>query len=53
MSKIKKMCKAAKNGYKSDNKEIIEQVKNPSYICKECLRTAEDKKLLCNPDKIK
>ncbi len=53
MAKIKKMCKAAKDGMKFNNPYLIEQVTNPAYICKNCLRTAADKDLLCKPEKIK
>ena len=52
MAKMKKMCKAAKDGLKSNEKEIFAQVKDAKYICKNCLRTANDKGLLCKPVKI-
>ena len=53
MSKLKKMCKAVKNGHKYSDEDVMQQIKNARYICKDCLRTAEDKKLLCKPEKIK
>ena len=53
MPKLKKMCKASKDGFKATDEALIEQVTNPKYICKSCLRTAADKKLLCKPEKIK
>jgi len=52
MAKIKKMCKAAKDGFKSNEDEILSEIRNAKFICKKCLRSASDKKLLCEPKKI-
>jgi len=53
MSKLKKkMCKLADDGLKKKEKEIMEQVLHPRYICKKCLRVAMDEELLCNPKKM-
>ncbi|MDC7226674.1 MAG: hypothetical protein PQJ61_07905 [Spirochaetales bacterium] len=52
MAKIKKMCKAAKDDFKENEAAIIEEVSSAKYICRKCLRTASNKKLLCDPKKI-
>ena len=53
MSKLKKkMCKTAKDGLKDNEELILSEVRDAKYICKNCLRTASDKKLLCDPKKI-
>lgn len=53
MAKLKKMCKAAKDGLKSNEEQILAEVSNAQYICKKCLRVASNEKLLCDPKKIK
>ena len=54
MSKLKKkMCKLADDGLKKKEKEILEQVLEPRYICKKCLRVATDENLLCHPKTLK
>ena len=53
MAKLKKMCKAAKDGLKANEDAILDEVRDAKYICKKCLRTASDKELLCDPKKIK
>ena len=52
MSKLKKMCKAAKDGLKANEDAVLYEVRNAKYICKKCLRTASDKSLLCDPKKL-
>jgi len=53
MSKLKKkMCKLADDGLKKKEKEILEQVIHPKYICKKCLRVSSDEDLLCSPKKL-
>lgn len=54
MSELKKkMCKTAKEGFKSNEDAIMKEVAAAKYICKKCLRTASGKELLCSPKKIK
>ncbi len=48
----KKMCKLAKEGLKENEEAILAEVRQPVYICKKCLRVAENKKLLCDPKKL-
>ena len=54
MAGLKKtMCKTAKDGLKANEEAVMNEVSGAKYICKNCLRTATDKKLLCEPKKIK
>ena len=48
----KKMCKAAKDGYKQHEDDILSQARDARFLCKRCLRVAEDKKLICDPVKL-
>jgi hypothetical protein len=53
MKKIKKLCGIKKDGFQAYEDAIINIVKNPRFICKKCLRVANDKKHLCKPSSIK
>lgn len=53
MKKIKKLCEIKKEDYKLYEDDIIKIVKNPLFICKKCLRVANDKKFLCKEKDIK
>ena len=41
MSQIKKMCKADDEKFKKIKRELFDEVKEPKYICKKCLRVAK------------
>jgi len=47
MKKIKKLCGIKKSEYEPYQEEIINIVKKPNFLCKKCLRVANDKKHLC------
>lgn len=53
MKKIKKLCEIKKEDYKFYEEEILKIVQNPLFICKKCLRVANDKKFLCKGKEIK
>ena len=53
MAKLKKkMCKLAKDGLKRNEDGIIEEVLEPAFICKKCIRVASNRTLLCDPKKL-
>jgi hypothetical protein len=52
MAKLKKMCKINEDKLKKLQKEILEEIKRPEYLCKKCLRVAKTQKLLCKPEKM-
>ncbi len=45
----KTMCKLAK---KSELKEIADNSNKPRYICTKCGRVANEKDMLCKPEKL-
>lgn len=47
MKKIKKLCGIKKDQFDSLKKEIINIVSEPTFICKKCLRVANEKRYLC------
>lgn len=47
MKKIKKLCAIKKSSFDEYKEQIIQIVKNPSFICRKCSRVASDKKYLC------
>lgn len=53
MAKIKKMCKADDEKFKKIKDDIFEEVREPKYVCKKCLRVAKSEDLICKPKKIK
>ena len=48
----KAICKWTKAQYVKQLDKLIEIVKEPTYICKDCGRVANDKKWLCKPEKM-
>ncbi|ERP31333.1 phytoene desaturase family protein [Chitinivibrio alkaliphilus] len=50
MSKIKKMCKV--KGFKEAKEELLQEVANPKYICKKCLRVSSNEKKVCKSKEI-
>ncbi|MBN2280420.1 MAG: hypothetical protein JXQ65_07565 [Candidatus Marinimicrobia bacterium] len=52
MSKIKKICKSSEKDFKKIKEELFQEVKEPRYICKKCLRVAKTEALLCKAEKI-
>lgn len=53
MKKIKKLCDVKKDDFKLYENEILSIVKNPLFICKKCLRVANESKHLCKAKEIK
>lgn len=53
MNKNVTLCKIKKSDYQQYEDKIIKIVKNPLFICKKCLRVANDKKYLCKGKDIK
>jgi len=52
LGKLKKMCKTDEKDYKKNKEEIVQEVKQPDYLCKKCQRVAKSKDLLCKAEKI-
>jgi len=50
--KPKRLCKWKKSDYKDRLDELIALVGEAKYVCKHCGRSANDKKVLCDPVKI-
>lgn len=51
--KEKKICKLVKDDVlEEDLKEFKQLVVNPTHLCIKCGRVANDKKLLCEPEKL-
>jgi len=50
---IKKMCKADEKKFKNIKDELFDEVREPKYICKKCLRVAKTEDLLCKAKEIK
>ena len=50
---IKRMCKVDRKLIDAFPDEFIDAVGKPKYICKKCLRVANDKTYLCDPVKLK
>ena len=48
----KAICKWTKAQYVKQLDKLIEIVKEPTHICKDCGRVANDKKWLCKPEKL-
>ncbi len=54
MTELKrKMCKYSKDDFKENKELFVENALNAKFICKQCLRTAEKKDLICDPKKLK
>ncbi|MDA3798315.1 MAG: hypothetical protein PF692_04450 [Kiritimatiellae bacterium] len=49
---VLKMCHLKKSTLKDHFDEVVDIVSQPKYICKKCLRIANDKSLLCKPKKL-
>lgn len=49
---MSKMCGLSKKLLGKKTKEYAEYLDNPKYFCANCGRVANDKKNLCNPEKI-
>ena len=47
------LCKWEKTDIKKDFKKISTMVDKPKYLCKNCARTANKKKWLCEPKALK
>lgn len=51
--KEKKLCKQVKDeALEEDLKDFMKRVVNPTHLCTKCGRAANDKKLLCEPEKL-
>ena len=50
MKKIKNLCGIKKNDFHIYKDEVIKIVNNPNFICKKCLRVANEKKYLCKAE---
>ncbi len=47
--KIKKMCKADDKKFKKIKEQLFDEIRQPRYVCKKCLRVATTDDLLCKP----
>lgn len=50
--KIRKLCKWSKGSYTKDLKVLKKVVASPVYYCEDCGRVANDRKVLCEPEKL-
>lgn len=50
--KKKALCKWSKSQYAKHREQLLAIVKDPTHICKDCGRVANEKKWLCKPDRI-
>lgn len=48
----KSLCKWKKKDIDKDLHSLMRIVEKPKFICKDCLRAAQDKNFLCKPTKI-
>lgn len=49
----KKLCKRVKNDVLAEDlKEYKKRVVSPTHLCTKCGRVSNDKKLLCEPEKL-
>ena len=47
------LCKLKKDEIKERLPKLVALVANGQYICRKCVRVANDKKLLCKPIELK
>ena len=50
---MKHLCELNKKGYEKISGKIETIIINPEFICKKCIRVANDKARLCKPKSIK
>ena len=50
--KAKRLCKWKEEDITKKFDELMDIVKNPTFVCKKCGRVADDKKLLHKPSEI-
>ncbi len=49
---MKELCKLSKADIQSSFKKIVKITKKPKFICTKCARVADEKKYLCDPEKM-
>ncbi len=50
--KIKKLCDLHKKDIEKHKDEIVQILRKPTYVCRNCCRVANDKRHLCKPEKL-
>ena len=53
MLEQKTLCEWEKKEIEKKSTELVKIIANAKYYCKKCVRTANDKNVLCKPKKLK